>query len=95
MPGGWGYFMTNRHSGVLYVGVTSDLVRRAWQHRAGVVEGFTTRYRLKRLVYAEFHSDIRGAIQREKNIKHWPRSWKIELIEAQNPDWVDLYDSLL
>ena len=94
MPGGWVYFMTNRRNGVLYVGVTSDLAKRAWEHREGVVEGFTRRYRLKRLVYAEHHPDIRNAIQREKNIKHWPRAWKIELIESQNPDWADLYDSL-
>jgi putative endonuclease len=95
MPGGWVYFMTNRRDGVLYLGVTSDLPKRAWEDREGVVEGFTKRYRLKRLVYAEHHADIRVAIQREKNIKHWPRAWKIELIEAQNPDWIDLYDSLL
>src|SRR5579864_8828481 len=93
--GGWVYFMTNRRNGVLYVGVTSDLAKRAWEHREGVVVGFTRRYRLKRLVYAERHDDIRAAIQREKNLKHWPRAWKVELIEAQNPDWVDLYDRLL
>jgi putative endonuclease len=95
MPGGWVYFMTNRRGEVLYVGVTSDLAKRAWEHREGVVEGFTRRYRLKRLVYAEHHADVRDAIQREKNIKHWPRAWKIELIESQNPEWTDLYDSLL
>jgi putative endonuclease len=95
MQGGWVYFMTNRRNGVLYVGVTSDLAKRAWEHREEVVEGFTRHYRLKRLVYAEHHSDIRNAIQREKNIKHWPRAWKIELIEAQNPEWADLYDSIL
>jgi putative endonuclease len=92
--GGWIYFMTNRRDGVLYL-VTSDLARRAWEHREGVVEGFTRRYRLKRLVYAECHADIRDAIQREKNLKHWPRAWKVELIESQNPDWTDLYESLL
>jgi putative endonuclease len=92
---GWVYIMTNRQNGVLYIGVTSDLPRRASEHREGVVEGFTRRYRLKRLVYAEHHSDIRDAIQREKNIKHWPRAWKIQLIESQNPHWTDLYDSLL
>jgi putative endonuclease len=61
----------------------------------GVVEGFSKRYRLKRLVYAEYHADIRSAIQREKNLKHWSRAWKIELIASQNPDWADLYESLL
>jgi putative endonuclease len=92
--GGWVYFMTNRRNGVLYVGVTSDLAKRAWEHREGVVEGFTKRYRLKRLVYAERHDDIRDAIQREKNLKHWRRAWRIELIESQNPDWADLRDSI-
>jgi len=95
MQGGWVYFMTNRRNGVLYVGVTSNLAKRAWEHREGVVEGFTKRYRLKHLVYAEQHADIRAAIQREKNLKHWPRSWKTELIESQNPEWADLYDTLL
>lgn len=93
--GGWVYFMTNRRDGVLYLGVTSNLSKRAWEHREGVVEGFTSRYRLKRLVYAEYHADIRDAIQREKNLKHWPRAWKLELIESQNPEWADLYDRLL
>jgi putative endonuclease len=95
MPGGWVYLMTNRRNGVLYVGVTSDLAKRAWEHREGVVEGFTKRYRLKHLVYAEHHGDIRAAIQRETNLKHWPRAWKIELIESQNPEWADLYEILL
>jgi putative endonuclease len=86
MHGGWVYFMTNRRNGVLYVGVTSDLAKRAWEHREGVAEGFTKRYRLTHLVYAERHDDIRDAIQREKNIKHWSRAWKVGLIESQNPD---------
>ncbi|MEJ0069922.1 MAG: GIY-YIG nuclease family protein [Pseudomonadota bacterium] len=94
MLGGWVYFMTDRPRGTLYVGVTNDLARRAWEHREGVVEGFTKRYKLKRLVYAERHDDIRVAIQREKTIKHWSRAWKIELIESQNPDWEDLYGQL-
>ncbi|HZT88591.1 MAG TPA: GIY-YIG nuclease family protein [Stellaceae bacterium] len=95
MQGGWVYFMTNRRNGVLYVGVTSNLPKRAWEHREGVVEGFTRRYRLKQLVYLEHHADIRDAIQRERNIKHWSREWKIQLIESQNPDWTDLYESSL
>lgn len=94
MQGGWVYVMTNRPNGTLYVGVTSDLARRAWEHREGIVDGFTRRYGLKRLVYMEHHDDIRAAIQREKNIKHWPRTWKVRLILAVNPDWRDLYDSL-
>ncbi len=86
--------VTNRPNGTLYVGVTSDLARRAWEHREGVADGFTKRYRLKRLVWAEHHDDIRSALQREKNMKHWPRAWKADLIVAQNPDWEDLYDRL-
>ncbi|HWG80827.1 MAG TPA: GIY-YIG nuclease family protein [Stellaceae bacterium] len=94
MRGGWVYIMTNRPNGALYVGVTSDLARRAWEHREGVADGFTKRYGLKQLVFAERHDDIRLAIQREKNMKHWPRAWKVRLIRAENPDWLDLYDRL-
>jgi putative endonuclease len=93
--GGWVYIVTNCPKGTLYVGVTSDLARRIWEHREGVVEGFTLRYALKRLVLVERHDDIQGAIQREKNIKHWPRAWKIDLIEAANPRWDDLFDRLM
>lgn len=92
--GGWVYIMTNRPNGTLYVGVTSDLARRAWEHREGVIDGFSKRYGLKRLVFAERHDDIRSAIQREKTLKHWPRSWKVRLIHADNPNWDDLYDQL-
>jgi putative endonuclease len=94
MKGGWVYFMTNRHNGVLYVGVTSDLPKRAYQHRQGLVTGFTRRHGLKLLVYFEQFDDIRNAIQREKTIKHWPRAWKVRLIHAMNPDWSDLYETL-
>jgi putative endonuclease len=92
MRGGWVYITTNRPNGTLYIGVTSDLARRVWEHREQAADGFTKRYRLKRLVWIEFHHDIRSAIQREKNMKHWPRAWKIDLILAHNPDWKDLYD---
>jgi putative endonuclease len=95
MQGGWVYVVTNRPNGTLYVGVTSNLARRTWEHREGVAEGFTKRYGLKRLVYAEWHDDIRAAIQRERNMKHWPRAWKVRLILADNPDWNDLYDQLV
>ena len=94
MQGGWVYMVTNRPNGTLYVGVTSNLSRRAWEHREGVTGGCTKRYRLKRLVWAEYHEDIRSAIQREKNLKHWPRAWKVDLILAQNPEWNDLYERL-
>ncbi len=92
MRGGWVYIATNRRYGTLYVGVTANLPRRAWEHREGVAEGFTRRYGLK--IWTEHHGDIRSAIQREKNIKHWPRTWKVDLIETQNPEWEDLYPQL-
>jgi putative endonuclease len=90
MAGGWIYIITNRPNGTLYVGVTADLARRVWEHREGVADGFTKRYGLRHLVYSERHEDIRTAIQREKNMKHWPRSWKVRLILASNPGWADL-----
>jgi putative endonuclease len=92
---GWVYFMTNRPNGILYVGVTSDIARRAWEHREGVVERFTRQYGLNRLVYIERHDDIRATIQREKNIKHWRREWKVKLIPAENAAWNDLYETLM
>jgi putative endonuclease len=95
MKGGWIYLMTNRRDGILYAGVTSNLPSRAFQHPEGRVEGFTKRYGLKRLVYYEYFDDIRDAIQREKTIKHWPRAGKVRLIHSMNPDWNDLYDTLI
>jgi putative endonuclease len=94
MKGGWVYIMTNRPNGTLYVGTTTDLARRAWEHRTGVADSFTKRYGLSRLVYAERHEDILMAKQRERNIKHWSRAWKIELILKDNPNWHDLYGGL-
>ena len=91
MQGGWVYIMTNQPNGTLYIGVTSDMARRAWEHREGVVEGFTKRYGLKTLVFAEQHDDIQTALQREKNLKRWPRAWKIDLIQKANPNWDDLF----
>jgi putative endonuclease len=87
------YIMTNRPNGTLYVGVTNDIGRRAYEHREGLIEGFTKRYGLKRLVWYEHHETITGAIQREKNMKHWPRAWKVRLILAANPTWEDLYET--
>ena len=92
--GGYVYIMASKPNGVLYTGVTSDLARRVYEHREGLIEGFTTRYGCKSLVYSEFHEDIRSAIQREKNIKHWPRAWKVRLFIGSNPDWDDLYELL-
>ncbi|MEO9962716.1 MAG: GIY-YIG nuclease family protein [Alphaproteobacteria bacterium] len=94
MSGGWVYIMTNRPNGTLYVGVTNDLARRIWEHREGVADGFTKKYGLKRLVFAEPHADIRSALQREKNLKHWSRAWKVRLILDANPNWDDLFDTL-
>ena len=95
MPVGYVYILTNKPNGILYIGVTSDLVRRTYEHRQGVVDGFTKRYGLKRLVWFEQYDEIRTAIQREKVMKHWPRAWKARLINASNPDWDDLYNGLL
>jgi putative endonuclease len=94
MSGGGVYIMTNRPNGTLYVGVTDDMARRAYEHWAGLVEGFTKQYGLSRVVLAERYDDMRTARQRERNMKHWPRAWKVRLIHAQNPDWDDLYDRL-
>jgi len=93
--GGWVYIVTNRRNGVLYMGVTSDLVRRAFEHREGLVEGFTKDHGLKILVWFERHETILGAITREKAIKKWPRRWKVQLITKENFAWGDLYDGIL
>lgn len=94
MIGGWVYITTNHPNRTLYIGVTSNIARRAWEHRQGTPIVFTARYRLTRLVYAEPHEDVRTAIQREKTLKHWPRAWKVRLIVRTNPDWSDLYEHL-
>jgi putative endonuclease len=95
LMGGYVYILTNRPNGTLYVGVTSDLVRRVAEHREGVVKGFTKRYGLKRLVYFEVYDDIVTAIQREKNMKHWSRTWKVRLVLASNQQWNDLFETLI
>ena len=94
MQGGWVYITTNRPDATLYIGVTSDLARRVWEHRNDVLEGFTKRYGLKRLVYCERHEDIQSAILREKALKTWRRAWKVRLIEQHNPNWDDLYPEI-
>ena len=91
----WVYILANRRGGTLYIGVTNDLVRRVFEHREGFVPGFTKRYGLKRLVYAEPHETMPSAILREKNVKSWPRAWRIRLITSTNPNWDDLYETLL
>jgi len=84
------YILASQTRGTLYVGVTSDLPARIWQHRSGEVPGFTSRYHVHRLVHAEFFETMDGAIAREKQLKRWHRAWKISLIEQSNPDWIDL-----
>jgi putative endonuclease len=86
--------MASWRNGTLYIGVTGDLARRAYQHRSGEVDGFTRRHGVKMLVHVEAFDRIEAAIQREKTLKHWPRRWKIALIERENPEWRDLYQDL-
>jgi putative endonuclease len=89
------YIMASKKDGVLYIGVTSYLIKRNWQHKEGIIEGFTKRYWAKRLVYYELHDSGESAIIREKQMKKWNREWKIRLIESQNPDWLDLTNEIL
>jgi putative endonuclease len=91
---GWVYIMANKPRGALYVGVTSNLVRRIWQHREGEVEGFTRQHGVKMLLYFEEHPTMPLAIQREKNLKRWVRQWKLDLVEGVNPKWEDLWQRI-
>jgi putative endonuclease len=88
------YILASRRNGTLYIGVTNDLSRRVYEHREGTANGFTKRYGVKLLVYVETFPDIRDAIAREKTLKKWRRAWKLNLIEASNPQWQDLYGSV-
>jgi putative endonuclease len=88
------YILANKIGGTLYIGVTSDLVRRVFEHRSEVVRGFTKRYRVHRLVYFEQFSDVQTAIRREKRLKKWNRAWKVRLIEEANPNWDDLFPAI-
>ena len=88
------YIMASKRNGTLYPGVTSDIHKRAYEHRLGIIEGFTTQYSCKHLVFIETHETMPLAIQREKTIKGWKRDWKLALIEENNPQWDDLYDTL-
>ncbi len=88
------YMLASRKRGTLYIGVTNDLARRVSEHRGGTASGFTRKYRVHRLVYAETFDEIEDAIRREKAMKEWQRAWKIQLIEKDNPEWLDLYDTL-
>jgi putative endonuclease len=91
----WLYILASRPRGTLYVGMTSDLVRRIYEHREGLADGFTKEHRLKMLVYYEQHATAIAAIQREKNIKHWSHKWKIDLIRSMNPEWRDLWEDIV
>ncbi|MCX7247194.1 MAG: GIY-YIG nuclease family protein [Burkholderiales bacterium] len=89
------YFMASQKNGTLYVGVTNNLVRRVYEHKNNLVEGFTKQYDVHTLVWFESTPSIEAAIAREKQLKNWKREWKLALLEKTNPDWLDLYDSLL
>jgi len=89
------YILANKKNGTLYTGITADLIKRVYQHKSDLVEGFSKRYGVHDLVYYEMYDDITDALAREKCIKKWRRQWKLDLIERINPQWNDLYDSLL
>jgi putative endonuclease len=89
------YILASKRNGTLYVGVTSDLRKRAWTHKNDLIEDFTRKYDVHLLVYYELYEDMVSAITREKQIKKWNRAWKLELIEEQNPDWKDLWDGII
>jgi len=89
------YILASRKSGTLYIGVTNDLVRRAYDHKSNVIQGFTEKYGVHDLVYYESYTDVRDALTREKRLKKWKRQWKIDLIESVNPDWRDLYSQII
>ncbi|CAD7847400.1 MAG: Excinuclease ABC, C subunit-like [Olavius algarvensis Delta 4 endosymbiont] len=87
--------MASKQNGTLYIGVTSNLVKRVWEHRNNKIEGFTKRYKVHLLVWYELHENMESAIRREKQLKNWKRQWKLELIEVENLDWNDLYPSIV
>ena len=89
------YMLASKRNGTLYIGVTNDLARRVYEHKEGLVEGFTKKYKVDRLVYFEETNDVESAIIREKRLKKWNRQWKIELIEKGNPEWKDLYEGMI
>ena len=89
------YILASERNGTLYIGVTSDLVKRIWEHKNNLVKGFTKRYNVHILVWYELHNNMNAAIEREKNVKEWKRAWKIRLLEENNPDWNDLYNTII
>ena len=89
------YILVSQRNGTLYIGVTSNVIKRVWEHKNKIVEGFTKEYGVDKLVYFEQHEDITYAIRREKRLKFWKRQWKLDLIEKSNPQWKDLYDDIV
>jgi putative endonuclease len=89
------YLLANERNGTLYVGVTSNLVKRIWEHKEKLADGFTKKYTINQLVWYEVHETMESAISREKAIKEWKRLWKLRLIEEANPEWTDLYDQIV
>lgn len=89
------YILASQRNGTLYIGMTSNLVKRVWEHKEDMIEGFTNRYGVHRLVYYELHGDLASAITREKQLKKWCRAWKLRLIEERNPTWRDLWEEIL
>jgi putative endonuclease len=89
------YILASKRNGTLYIGVTSDLIKRIWEHKNNKVDGFTKRYGVHLLVWYEIHESIESAIEREKQLKEWKRKWKLELIENINPNWQDLYYTIV
>jgi len=89
------YILASKKNGTLYIGVTSDLVKRVWEHKNNLVEGFTKKYNIHLLVWYEMHETMESAISREKALKNWTRDWKLKLIETNNPSWLDLYEKIV
>lgn len=89
------YILASKRNGTLYLGVTSDLIKRVWEHKNKLVKGFTEKYGVDKLVYFEMHADAENAVRREKQIKKWNRAWKLRLIEEKNRDWRDLFEDIV
>lgn len=89
------YILASKRNGTLYTGITSDLIKRIWEHKNKFVSGFTEKYDVDKLIYFEQHQDPENAIKREKRLKFWKRKWKVDLIEERNPEWKDLYENIV
>jgi putative endonuclease len=88
------YILASQRNGTLYIGVTSNLIKRVWEHKNNAVEGFTKKYKVHSLVYFEQTDNVNSALRREKQLKNWQRKWKLALVEKENPKWIDLYDKI-